>query len=94
MKDQKYIKFKRPRDNGSYKLFTYIVEGDNGDEPIWFNLVPHANSCVTSLMANIERRPELNMVKTGHRFTLFQCTVTNNAVRGSRNAHTQNQKRH
>lgn len=47
----------------------YVAKDSKGDERLWVDIVPHANSCVKSLMANIKKRPEICMVKKVHRFT-------------------------
>lgn len=69
MKAQKYFKFKRPHDNSSQKFHTYIAKDASGDERIWLDIVPHTNSYIKSLMANIVKRLEINIVKKVHRFT-------------------------
>lgn len=66
---QNYTEFKRPNDNAKRKLLTYVDTDDNGDERIWLDIAPHRKSSVTSLMANVKKRPELNLVKKVHRFT-------------------------
>lgn len=69
MKKQNCFKFQPPHDKYIRKCFTYIAKDDNGDERLWLDIATHSNSCVKSLIANIKKRPELNMVKKGHRFT-------------------------
>lgn len=69
MRARKYLKFKRPYDISSRKFYIYIEKDRHGDESLWVDIGPSTNSCVRSLMANLVKRPELNLVKKVHRYT-------------------------
>lgn len=58
-----FIEFKRPTGNQARKLFTYIQPDGNNDDRLWLEIIPQKGSSVTSLMANIRKKPELNVVK-------------------------------
>lgn len=69
MDECKQIEFKRPHDNSKLKFLTYVETDANGDERLRLDVATNRKSSVTSLMANIKKRPELNLVKKIHRFT-------------------------
>lgn len=69
MENNKLMEFQRPQDKEIRKMFTYIQKDMNEDERMWLKIVPHKGSCVKSMMANIKKRPELNIVKKVHLFT-------------------------
>lgn len=68
MGNEKTIEFKRPQDTQKRKLITYIGQDRQGDERLWVEIAPHVQSTVVTIMANIKKRPELNIVKKVHRF--------------------------
>lgn len=63
MNKQKCFKFHSPHDNDSIKGFTYIAKYDNVDERLCLDIATPINSCVKSLISNIKKLPEINVVK-------------------------------
>lgn len=66
----RYIKFKRPEDKSPRRFVSYIKPDPvDGTLRLRMELVPHSNSTVRSLMANIKKRPDLSLAKKVHRYT-------------------------
>lgn len=69
MQEKEFFEFKRPCDNHKRRFLTYISNDSNGDERMWIEIAPHRRSSITSLVTNIRKRPEINLVKRVHRYT-------------------------
>lgn len=71
MNEQKTFVFKRPHDNSPGTFYTYVDKdvNVNGDERLWLDIAPNGKCCLRSVMYNIVKRPELNLVKKAHFFT-------------------------
>lgn len=57
------LEFKRQQDTQPRKFFTYVDKDQNGADRLWVEISPHTKSTVITMMANIKKRPELNIVK-------------------------------
>lgn len=63
------ITFKRPHDTSERTFYTYIDMDSDNCKRLRLELVPHARSSVASMMSNVVKRPDLNLVKKVHRYT-------------------------
>lgn len=59
----------QPLDKHKSNFITYIANDENGDEKTWLDIVLHRKSCIKSLMSNITKLPEINLVNNVHRLT-------------------------
>lgn len=63
------IVFRRPCDTSDRSFYTYIAKDGDGNDRIWFEIVPNMGTTSASLMGNTVGRREVGMVKKVHRLT-------------------------
>lgn len=69
MGKEKKMEFKRPKDKKRGKLIANIDQDRQGDEKLWVESAPKGKWIVITVMGNINKWPDLNIVKKMHRYT-------------------------
>lgn len=68
MKAKQHITFRRSQNVSEPMFHTYIANDEENNERLRIEIAPHTGSSITTLMVNIKKRPELNIVKKVPRF--------------------------
>lgn len=64
-----YISFKRPTDTKTFFFPTYITTDQQGNKRLRMEITTHQQSSISTMMANIAKRPDINLAKKLHKFT-------------------------